>query len=34
MSASLMPPGLDQAFTEQELLDLIAYLASLKQTAP
>jgi putative heme-binding domain-containing protein len=28
-SASLMPPGLEQAFTGQELLDLIAYLASL-----
>ncbi len=30
MATSLMPPGLDQAFSEQELLDLIAYLTSLK----
>ena len=30
LTTSLMPAGLEQAFTEQELLDLIAYLMSLQ----
>ncbi len=30
LATSLMPPGLEQAFTEQELLDLVAWLGSLK----
>jgi putative membrane-bound dehydrogenase-like protein len=30
LHTSLMPPGLDRALSEQELLDLVAYLASCK----
>jgi putative membrane-bound dehydrogenase-like protein len=30
LTTSLMPPGLDAMFNEQELLDLVAYLRSLK----
>ena len=30
LTTSLMPPGLDQTLTEQELLDLVAWLRSLK----
>ncbi len=30
LTTSLMPAGLEQAFTEQQLLDLVAWLASLK----
>jgi putative heme-binding domain-containing protein len=30
LTTSLMPAGLDAMFTEQELLDLVAYLRSLK----
>jgi putative heme-binding domain-containing protein len=30
MSTSLMPSGLEQAFTDQQLLDLVAWLGSLK----
>lgn len=30
LAGSLMPAGLEQAFTEQQLLDLVAWLASLK----
>jgi putative heme-binding domain-containing protein len=30
LTTSLMPPGLDAMFSEQELLDLVAYLRSLK----
>ena len=33
MDNSLMPPGLEQAMTEQELVDLIEYLTSLKKTS-
>ncbi|MEQ8809906.1 MAG: hypothetical protein RIE59_12615, partial [Imperialibacter sp.] len=31
---SLMPTGLHNAFTQQELVDLVAYLSSLKNGAP
>jgi putative heme-binding domain-containing protein len=30
LATSLMPAGLEQSFTEQQLLDLVAWLASLK----
>lgn len=30
LATSLMPAGLEQAFTEQQLLDLVAWLGSLK----
>ncbi len=30
LATSLMPAGLEQTFTEQELLDLVAWLASLR----
>ncbi len=30
LTTSLMPPGLDALFSEQELLDLVAYLRALQ----
>lgn len=33
MENSIMPPGLEQAMTEQELVDLVEYLASLRKNS-
>jgi hypothetical protein len=33
LPTSLMPAGLDHALSEEELLDLVAYLRSCKSTA-
>jgi putative heme-binding domain-containing protein len=34
LSTSLMPSGLNQALTKEDLIDLVAYLFSLKSLTP